>query len=161
MKSYYTTIGKPERKNQLGKHWCRWEEIVTVIVIWSSFRLSFVTFMLLREESVCTLATLSFIRQVATQEFLLPYPLSLLRFSLFRLVPKQVVIKDEVVKTKLHGLSPRANSTDRTTAACRRSDCQLFSDRGCHVVSVTDPCDRILCFLDRSRYFSIKLYSRA
>jgi hypothetical protein len=29
-------------------------------------------------------------------------------------------------KTKLHGLSPRANYTDRATAACRRSDCQLF-----------------------------------
>jgi hypothetical protein len=26
-------------------------------------------------------------------------------------------------KTKLHGLSPRANYTDRATAACRRSDC--------------------------------------
>jgi hypothetical protein len=57
---------------------------------------------------------------------------------------------------KLHGLSPRANYTDRATAACRRSDCQLFADRGCHVVSVTDPYGRILGFLDRSRYFSIK-----
>jgi hypothetical protein len=28
--------------------------------------------------------------------------------------------------------------------------------RGYHVVSVTDPCGLILCFLDRSRYFSIK-----
>jgi hypothetical protein len=31
-------------------------------------------------------------------------------------------------------------------------------DRGCHVVSVTDPYGRILSFLDRSRYFSIKFY---
>jgi hypothetical protein len=31
-----------------------------------------------------------------------------------------------------------------------------FADKGCHVVSVTDPCGRILGFLDRSRYFSIK-----
>jgi hypothetical protein len=53
-------------------------------------------------------------------------------------------------KTKLHGLSPRA------TAACRRSDCQLFADTGCHVVSVTNPYGRILGFLDRSRYFSFK-----
>jgi hypothetical protein len=30
------------------------------------------------------------------------------------------------LKTKLHGLSPRANYTDRATAACRRSDCQLL-----------------------------------
>jgi hypothetical protein len=58
-------------------------------------------------------------------------------------------------KTKLHGLSPRANYTDRATAACRRSDCQR-ADRGCHVVSVTDPYGRILGFLDRSCYFSIK-----
>jgi hypothetical protein len=32
----------------------------------------------------------------------------------------------------------------------------VFADRGCHVVSVTDPYVRILDFLDRSRYFSIK-----
>jgi hypothetical protein len=31
-----------------------------------------------------------------------------------------------------------------------------FADTGCHVVSVTDPFGRILDFLDRSRYFSIK-----
>jgi hypothetical protein len=59
-------------------------------------------------------------------------------------------------KTKFHGLSPRANYADRATAACRRSACQLFADRGCHVVSVTDPYGRILGFLDKSRYFSIK-----
>jgi hypothetical protein len=32
----------------------------------------------------------------------------------------------------------------------------FFADRGCHVVSVTGPYGRILGFLDRSRYFSIK-----
>jgi hypothetical protein len=32
----------------------------------------------------------------------------------------------------------------------------FFEDRGCHVVGVTDPYGRILGFLDRSRYFSIK-----
>jgi hypothetical protein len=31
-----------------------------------------------------------------------------------------------------------------------------FADKGCHVVSVTDPYGRILGFLDRSRYFYIK-----
>jgi hypothetical protein len=31
-----------------------------------------------------------------------------------------------------------------------------FTDRGCHLVSVTDHYGRILGFLDRSRYFSIK-----
>jgi hypothetical protein len=58
--------------------------------------------------------------------------------------------------TKLHGLSPRANYTDRATAACQRSDYQLLGREGCHVVSVTDPYGRILGFLDRSSYFSIK-----
>jgi CBS-domain-containing membrane protein len=31
-----------------------------------------------------------------------------------------------------------------------------FADKGCHVVSVTDPYGHILGFLDRSRYFAIK-----
>jgi hypothetical protein len=31
---------------------------------------------------------------------------------------------------KLHGLSPRANYTDRATAACQRSDCQLLRIEG-------------------------------
>jgi CBS-domain-containing membrane protein len=31
-----------------------------------------------------------------------------------------------------------------------------FADKACHVVSVTDPYGRIIGFLDRSRYFSIK-----
>jgi hypothetical protein len=53
-------------------------------------------------------------------------------------------------------MSPRANNTARATPACRRSDCQLLRGRGCHVVSVMDPYGRILGFLDRSRYFSIK-----
>jgi hypothetical protein len=35
-----------------------------------------------------------------------------------------------VDKTKLHGLSPRANYIDRATAACRRSDCQLLRIEG-------------------------------
>jgi hypothetical protein len=33
-------------------------------------------------------------------------------------------------KKKLHGLSPRANYTDRATAACRRSDSQLVRIEG-------------------------------
>jgi hypothetical protein len=31
-----------------------------------------------------------------------------------------------LLKTKLRGLGPRANYTDRATAACRRSQCQLL-----------------------------------
>jgi hypothetical protein len=35
-----------------------------------------------------------------------------------------------IEKKNLHGLSPRANYTDRATAACRRSDCQLLRIKG-------------------------------
>jgi hypothetical protein len=34
------------------------------------------------------------------------------------------------IKKKLYGLSPRANYTDRATAACRRSDCQILRIEG-------------------------------
>jgi hypothetical protein len=34
------------------------------------------------------------------------------------------------IKKNLYGLSPRANYTDRATAACRRSDCQLLRIEG-------------------------------
>jgi hypothetical protein len=76
-------------------------------------------------------------------------------------VDKRIILKSisnvwNGVVFKLHDLSPRANYNDWATAACRRSDCQFFADRGCHVVSVTDPYGRILDFLDRSSYFSIK-----
>jgi hypothetical protein len=54
---------------------------------------------------------------------------------------------------------------------CRPSDKRLsaklvppFADRGCQVVSVTDPYDRNLSFLDWSRYYffqvASQLYSR-
>jgi hypothetical protein len=55
--------------------------------------------------------------------------------------------------TKLDGLSPRANYTDRATAACRRSRMPNFAYRGWHVASVTVPYCRILGYLDRRRYF--------
>jgi hypothetical protein len=67
-------------------------------------------------------------------------------------------------KTKLHGLSPRENYTDRATAACRRSDCQLVRIEGATWSTWRIPPTVFLGFLDRSRYFSIKyllsLYSR-
>jgi hypothetical protein len=52
---------------------------------------------------------------------------------------------------------PQTNYTDRATAACQRSWCQLFADRGCHVVSVTNPYGRILALLDRSRYYCFQV----
>jgi hypothetical protein len=39
-----------------------------------------------------------------------------------------IIIKTK--RTKLNGLSPRANYTDRATAACRWSDCQLLRMKG-------------------------------
>jgi hypothetical protein len=52
-------------------------------------------------------------------------------------------------QNKSRGLSLRANYTDRATAACRRSWCQ--------VASVADPYSRILGFLDRNRYYLFQL----
>jgi hypothetical protein len=43
--------------------------------------------------------------------------------------------------------------SDRRLSAKRLS---TFADRGCHVVSETDPYGRIFGLLERSRYFSIK-----
>jgi hypothetical protein len=37
--------------------------------------------------------------------------------------------------------SPHANYTDRATAALSAKLVPIFADRGCHVVSVTDPYD--------------------
>jgi hypothetical protein len=64
-------------------------------------------------------------------------------------------LRNKYIK-KTTWFSPRANYADRVSAACRRSDCQLFAERGCHVVSVTYLYGRILGFIDRSRYFSIE-----
>jgi hypothetical protein len=48
-------------------------------------------------------------------------------------VQKQIIVQNMKLKfslKKLHGLSPRANYTDRATAACRRSDFQLLRIEG-------------------------------
>jgi CBS-domain-containing membrane protein len=64
-------------------------------------------------------------------------------------------------KTKLRVLSPRTDYTDRRLST---KLVPTFAERGCHVVSVTDPYGRILGFLDRNRYFFFQvapqLYSR-
>jgi CBS-domain-containing membrane protein len=81
-----------------------------------------------------------------------------------------------VYTLRLHEAMPRyqRRGTRRTESASelyRPSDRRLsaklvptFADRGCHLVSVTDPYGRILGFLDRSRYFFFQvapqLYSR-
>jgi hypothetical protein len=67
-------------------------------------------------------------------------------------------------RTKLRGLSPRANSTDRGTAACRWSHCQLLCIEVVKWLPWRISTAVILRFLDRSRYFffqvGLQLYSR-
>jgi hypothetical protein len=74
----------------------------------------------------------------------------------FVLVIPQSRLQQSTKKTKLHGLSQRANYTDRATAACRWSDCQLVRIEGATLSAWRIPTAVFLGFLDRSRYFSIK-----
>jgi hypothetical protein len=64
-------------------------------------------------------------------------------------------------QNKLRGLNPRANYTDRRLST---KLVPSFADRGCRVVSATDPYRGILGFLDRSSYFFFQVapkpYSR-
>jgi hypothetical protein len=63
-------------------------------------------------------------------------------------VCQETGLKYHPLTNKLRGLSPQVNYTERATAACRRSWCQLLRVEACHVVSVTDSYGRILGFLD-------------
>jgi hypothetical protein len=54
---------------------------------------------------------------------------------------------------KLRGLSPQANYTDQRPPLVSEVSANFFANRGCHVVSVTNPYGRILGFLDRSSYY--------
>jgi hypothetical protein len=59
------------------------------------------------------------------------------------------------LKTKLNSVafSPQANYTDRATAACRRSWCQLLRIEGVVWSAQWIPTAVNLGYLDRSRYF--------
>jgi hypothetical protein len=50
--------------------------------------------------------------------------------SLFFLLPGMIEAGHTKQTNKLHGLSPRANYTDRATAACPRSDYKLLRIKG-------------------------------
>jgi hypothetical protein len=67
-------------------------------------------------------------------------------------------------KTKLHGLSLRANYINPSDRCLSTKLVPTFADRGCHVVRGSDPYGRILGFLDRIHYFffqvASQLYSR-
>jgi hypothetical protein len=75
------------------------------------------------------------------QEYLCPHTIDLLLRQYWLSMSKQIhyslFLRSHIQlkllflwKKKLHGLSPRANYTHRATAACRRSDCQLFRIKG-------------------------------
>jgi hypothetical protein len=72
---------------------------------------------------------------------------------------RQFVLKKKI----LRGFGPLANYADRATPLLGEV-VPTFADRGCCVVSATNPPDRILGFLDRSRYYFFQvapqLYSR-
>jgi hypothetical protein len=57
------------------------------------------------------------------------------------------------LKTKLCGLSPRANYTDQATAACRPKLVSTFMDGVCRMVIAAEPHGCILGFLDQGRYY--------
>jgi hypothetical protein len=79
---------------------------------------------------------------------------------------KTIVESGSFMRSKLFRNCGREKKTPWSESASelhRPSDRRLstkwlptFADRGCHVVRVTDPYGRILEFIDRGRYFSIK-----
>jgi hypothetical protein len=64
---------------------------------------------------------------VQWSEFLATDPEARVRFPA---LPEKKVVRLERGPFSLVSLSPRANYTDRVTAACRRSDCQLLRIEG-------------------------------
>jgi hypothetical protein len=76
--------------------------------------------------------------------------------------PKQSTYYEFVVHSERNELERRSNERLylHSCISHRRLSAKFlptFADRGYHVVSVTDPYDRILGFLDRIRYFSYNL----
>jgi hypothetical protein len=80
-----------------------------------------------------------------------------------RLVSKRLTQVEESCLKRFLCKKIKTPWSESASELYRRSDHRLsakllptFADRGCLVVSVTDPYGRILGFLDRSRYVSIK-----
>jgi hypothetical protein len=72
--------------------------------------------------------------------------------------PETFVSVNEVNLYKLNSVASVRERTNRPTDRCMSAKLvPTFADRGCHVVSLTDPYCRILVFLDRSRYFIFKV----
>jgi hypothetical protein len=73
------------------------------------------------------------------------------------------IVEHPITNKKTPWPESASELTDRATAVLSSKLVPTFVDRGCHVVSVTDPYDRILGFLDKSRFFyqlAPQLYSR-
>jgi hypothetical protein len=56
--------------------------------------------------------------------------------------PQVYITYSSKLKLNSVAFSPHANYTDRATAALSANLAPTFADRGCHVVSATDPCGR-------------------
>jgi hypothetical protein len=67
-------------------------------------------------------SSMCFVQNIQNHTRLRPQLVKEKEIAVLRVITVQV----STLTTKLHGLSPRANYTDRVTAACRRSDCQLL-----------------------------------
>jgi hypothetical protein len=72
-------------------------------------------------------------------------------------MPDIELLQFTTTKTKLRGLIPQANYTDRATAAFRRSWRQLLRVEGVAWSAQRIPTTVNLDFLDRSRYFFIQV----
>jgi hypothetical protein len=64
----------------------------------------------------------------------------------------RVRLESILLKKNLRGFGPLAKYADRATPLLGEV-VPTFADRGCCVVSATDPPGHILGFLDRSRYY--------
>jgi hypothetical protein len=78
---------------------------------------------------------------------------------------KEKVARDSIIKTKQTPWSKSANELYLSIARCLLAKLVAnFADKGCHVVSVTDPYGRIISLLDRNSYIFFQvapqLYSR-
>jgi hypothetical protein len=74
------------------------------------------------------------------------------RPNFIRIFEKFQVLKEKLQICVLNFTLGRLHTEGRINICCYESCYKWTPDRGCHVVSVTDPYGRILGFLDRSNY---------
>jgi hypothetical protein len=74
-----------------------------------------------------------------------------------------IVFSDEIIKIKLNQTPWPESASELYRPKDRRSSEKLvptIADRGCHVVSVTDPYGRIFGFLDLNSKNAIQKYTK-